>query len=136
MTVSPQFSFGHLVLFAVVVPVASAVILVFARDAVRRSFEVLRRGATAFDAFDAEFIDRPAVNGTTRLARLISKIAILCDAWLVEGLVNFGASMVWALSIPVRRIQNGLVQSYVLCMVIGLIGLLGYGLYLAHHAIH
>ena len=135
MTVSPQFSFGHLVLFAVVVLVASAVILVFARDAVRRSFEVLRRGATAFDAFDAEFIDRPAVNGTTRLARLISKIAILCDAWLVEGLVNFGASMAWAWSIPVRRIQNGLVQSYVLCMVIGLIGLLGYGLYLAHHLV-
>ena len=135
MTVSPQFSFGHLVLFAVVVLIASAVILLFARDAVRRSFEVLRRGAAAFDAFDAEFIDRPAVNGTTRLARLISKIASLCDAWLVEGLVNFGASMAWAWSIPVRRIQNGLVQSYVLCMVIGLIGLLGYGWYLAHHAI-
>ena len=135
MTASPQVSFGHLVLWAVAVLAASAIIFVFARDAVRRSFEVLRRGAAAFDAFDAEFIDRPAVNGTTRLARLISKIAILCDAWLVEGLVNFGASMAWALSIPVRRIQNGLVQSYVLCMVIGLIGLLGYGLYLAHHLV-
>jgi NADH:ubiquinone oxidoreductase subunit 5 (subunit L)/multisubunit Na+/H+ antiporter MnhA subunit len=135
MTASPQVSFGHLVLWAVAVLAASAIIFVFARDAVRRSFEVLRRGATAFDAFDAEFIDRTAVNGTARLARLISKIAVLCDAWLVEGLVNSGASMAWALSIPVRRIQNGLVQSYVLCMVIGLIGLLGYGWYLAHHAI-
>src|ERR1700722_8775815 len=135
MTASPQFSFGHLVLFAVVVLIASAVILLFARDAVRRSFEVLRRGAAAFDAFDAEFIDRRATSGATRLARLISKIAILCDAWLIEGLVNFEASMVWALSIPVRRIQNGLMQSYMLCIAIGLIGLLGYGLYLAHHAI-
>ena len=135
MTASPQFSFGHLVLFAVVVLVASAVILLFARDAVRRSFEVLRRGAAAFDAFDAEFIDRRATSGATRLARLISKIAILCDAWLIDGLVNFGASTVWVLSIPIRRIQNGLVQSYVLCMAIGLIGLLGYGLYLAHHAV-
>jgi hypothetical protein len=135
MSASPQFSFGHLVLFAVVVLVASAVISVLARDSVRHGFEILRRGAAAFEAFDAEFIDGPVVSGTARLARLMSKIAVWCDAWLIEGLVNVGASVVWALSIPVRRIQNGLVQSYMLCIAIGLIGLLGYGLYLAHHAI-
>jgi hypothetical protein len=135
MSASPQFSFGHLVLWAVAVWAASAIIFAVARDAVGRGFEILRRGAAAFEAFDAEFIDRPTASGTARLARLISKIAILCDAWLVEGLVNFGASMVWALSIPVRRIQSGLAQSYMLCIAIGVIGLLGYGLYLAHHAV-
>ena len=135
MTASPQFSFGHLLSWAVTVLVAAAVIFVFARDAVRRGFDVLCRGTAAFEAFDAEFIDRLTASGVARLARLISKIAILCDAWLIEGLVNLGTSMVWALSIPVRRIQNGLVQSYMLCIAIGLIGLLGYGLYLAHHAI-
>ena len=135
MTVSPQFSLGHLLLWAVVVLVAAAVIFVLARDAVRRSFEMLRRTAAAFESFEAEFIDGPTATGTARLARLISKAAALCDAWLIEGLVNCGASLIWALSIPVRRIQNGLVQSYMLCIVIGVIGLLGYGLYLAHHAV-
>lgn len=135
MTASPQFSFGHLVLWAVAALVAAAIVFAFARDVVGRGFDVLRRGADAFEAFDAEFIDRPTASGTARLVRLVSKIAILCDARLVEGLVDFGASMVWALSIPVRRIQNGLVQSYMLCVAIGLIGLLGYSLYLAHHAV-
>lgn len=136
MTASPQLSFGHLVLWAVAALVAAAVILVFARGAVARGFDVLQRGAAAFEAFDAEFIDRPAASGTARLARLISRIATLCDTWLVEGLITFGASMIWALSIPVRRIQNGLVQSYLLCIAVGVVGLLGYGLYLAHHAVH
>lgn len=135
MTASPPFSFGYLVLFVVAMLVAAAVILVLARDAVGRTFEMLRSGAVAFEAFDAEFIDRPMTNGAARLARLISRIAILCDTWLIEGPVNFGASMVWALSIPVRRIQNGSVRSYMLCIAVGLIGLLGYGLYLAHHVV-
>ena len=135
MTASPQFSFGHLLLWAVAVLVAAAIIFVLARAAVRRSFEILRRTAAAFEAFDAEFVDRSTATGTARLAGLISKIATLCDAWLIEGLMNFGASLVWALSIPMRRIQNGLVQSYMLCIAIGVIGLLGYGLYLAHHAV-
>ena len=33
-------------------------------------------------------------------------------------------------------VQEGLVQSYMLLIVIGLIGFLGYYLYLAHHAMH
>ena len=136
MTALPQLSFGHLVLSAGAALVAAAVILVFARGAVARGFDVLHRGAAAFEAFDEEFIDRPAASGTARFARLISRIATLCDRWLVEGLITFGASMIWALSIPVRRIQNGLVQSYLLCIAVGVVGLLGYGLYLAHHAVH
>jgi len=35
----------------------------------------------------------------------------------------------------VRLIQDGLVQSYMLLIVVGLIGFLGYYLYLGHHAI-
>jgi hypothetical protein len=35
----------------------------------------------------------------------------------------------------VRMIQNGLVQSYMLFVVVGLIGVLGYCLYLGYHAV-
>jgi hypothetical protein len=50
--------------------------------------------------------------------------------------VKVGARLVWVLSFPVRMMQAGLVQSYMLFIVIGLIGFLGYYLYLAHHAMH
>ena len=49
---------------------------------------------------------------------------------------NEHALIVWVLSFPVRLIQDGLVQSYMLFIVIGLIGFLGYYFYLAHHAMH
>jgi hypothetical protein len=49
--------------------------------------------------------------------------------------VKFAAGVIGALSFPVRMIQNGSVQSYMLSIVFGLIAILGYALYLAHHAI-
>jgi hypothetical protein len=54
----------------------------------------------------------------------------------VDGSVKLGARIVWLFSFPVRLIQDGLVQSYMLFIVIGLIGFLGYYFYLAHHAVH
>jgi hypothetical protein len=49
--------------------------------------------------------------------------------------VKFAAGVIGALSFPVRMIQNGSVQSYMLSIVFGLIAILGYAQYLAHHAI-
>jgi NADH-quinone oxidoreductase subunit L len=90
----------------------------------------------ALGAFDANVIDGLAVNGAGWLTRAISRISMWWDTWIVDGSVKLGARLVWVLSFPVRMIQAGLVQSYMLFVVIGLIGFLGYYLYLAHHAMH
>ena len=90
----------------------------------------------ALGAFDANVIDGLGVNGAGWLTRAISRISIWWDTWIVDGSVKLGARLVWVLSFPVRMIQAGLVQSYMLFIVIGLIGFLGYYLYLARHAMH
>jgi hypothetical protein len=135
MTAPDQFSWGHLWLLALTVLVAAAVIFLFARSLVRRSFQMCCRWGVALDSFDARVIDGFGVGGITLLARAISKLAIWCDAWLVEVPVNVGGRIIWAFSIPIRMIQSGFIQSYMLGMVVGLIGILGYGLYLARHAV-
>ena len=90
----------------------------------------------ALGAFDANVIDGLGVNGAGWLTRAISRISMWWDTWIVDGSVKVGARLVWVLSFPVRMMQAGLVQSYMLFIVIGLIGFLGYYLYLAHHAMH
>jgi NADH-quinone oxidoreductase subunit L len=90
----------------------------------------------ALGAFDRRVIDGVGVNGAGWLARAISKLSMWWDTWIVDGSVRLGARIVWIFSYPVRLIQDGLVQSYMLLIVIGLIGFFGYYLYMAHHAIH
>ena len=77
-------------------------------------------------AFDRTVIDGAGVNGAGWLTRFISKVSRWWDTWIVDGSVRLGARIVWLLSIPVRMIQDGLVQSYMLLIVIGLIGFLAY----------
>jgi|SRR5271170_2119592 len=105
------------------------------RDAVRRSFDALGRIGASLTAFDIDVIDRLVFDGTGRALRSISRIASHSDAWIVGGAMNIIAGTIWAVSIPVRMIQSGSLRSYALLMVIGLIGFLGYYLYLAHHSI-
>jgi NADH-quinone oxidoreductase subunit L len=90
----------------------------------------------ALAAFDTNIIDGLGVNGAGWLARFISRISIWWDTWIVDGSVRLGARIVWLLSYPVRLIQDGLVQSYLLLIVIGLIGVLAYYFHLAHSAVH
>lgn len=135
MTAPDQFSLGHLGLFTLAVLIAVAVVFLFARSLVRRTFKMVCRWSAALESFDAKVIDRSGVNGTVFLAGAIRKFVIWCDTWLVEGPLNVGGRIIWAFSIPVRMIQNGFIQSYMLRMVVGLIGILGYGLYLARHAV-
>ena len=89
----------------------------------------------ALGAFDRNVIDGVGVNGAGWLTRAISKLSMWWDTWIVDGSVRLGARIVWIFSYPVRLIQDGLVQSYMLLIVIGLIGFLGYYFYMAHHAI-
>jgi hypothetical protein len=105
----------------------------------RRLARSIARGigwcSVALDSFDTAVIDGIVVNGVGRLARLLSRISALSEAWVLDGPVNVGARVIWALSFPVRMFQTGLLQSYLLLAVLGLIGFLGYSLYVAHHAI-
>ncbi len=86
-------------------------------------------------AFDWNMIDGLGVRGTARLARVVSRVSIWWDQWIVDGTVNFGATMVQVLGHIARYVQTGLVQSYMLFIVAGLIGFLGYYFYLAAHTI-
>jgi len=89
----------------------------------------------ALGSFDRTVIDGAGVNGAGWLTRFISKVSIWWDTWIVDGSVRLGAGFVWLLNLPARMIQTGLVQSYMLLIVIGLIGFLAYFYHLAHAAV-
>ena len=91
---------------------------------------------TGFGLFDSHVIDGLGVDGSAWLARFASQVSIWWDTWIVDGSVRLGARIVWLFSFPVRMIQDGLVQSYMLLIVLGLIGVLAYYFYLAHSVVH
>jgi len=80
--------------------------------------------------FDARVIDGLGVDGTGWLTRFTSRLSIWWDTWIVDGLVNLAARMVWLFSILVRMVQTGLVSSYALLIVFGVLVVLGYYGYL------
>jgi NADH-quinone oxidoreductase subunit L len=82
--------------------------------------------------FDAKIIDGLGVNGAGWLTRTISLISMWWDTWIVDGSVRLGAFLVELASFPIRLIQDGEMQEYMLIIVIGLIGFLGYTVYLLH----
>ena len=73
-----------------------------------------------------------AGNGAGWLTRTISLISMWWDTWIVDGSVRLGAFLVELASFPIRLIQDGEMQEYMLIIVIGLIGFLGYTVYLLH----
>jgi hypothetical protein len=105
------------------------------RTQARRAFDLLCRWSVALDSFDAKFVDGFGVGGVAGLARAVSKISIWSEAWLVDSPTKVVPEIVWALSFPVRMIQSGSLQNYVLFIVVGLIGCLGYYLHFAHHVV-
>jgi NADH-quinone oxidoreductase subunit L len=80
----------------------------------------------ALGAFDRGVIDGLGVDGTGWMTRLSSRISIWWDSWIVDGLVNLMARIVWMFSIPVRMLQGGRVGGYALLMVVGVLVFLGY----------
>ena len=86
--------------------------------------------STALGLFDANVIDGVGVDGAGWLARLLSRISIWWDKWVVDGLVNFLGWLPKFLSMPVRMFQTGVFSTYAVFILIGLAVLLGY---YSHH---
>jgi NADH-quinone oxidoreductase subunit L len=86
-------------------------------------------GGTALSRFDAAVVDG-GVNGAGWMTRFTSTASIWWDTWIIDGSVRLGSFLVKLSSYPVRIIQTGLVQSYALFIVIGV--LLFFGYYLWH----
>jgi NADH-quinone oxidoreductase subunit L len=82
--------------------------------------------STAFALFDARVIDGLGVDGSASLIRVLSRISMWWDKWVVDGLVNFVGKFTQLLSHPVRMFQTGLFSSYAMWILIGLAILLGY----------
>jgi NADH-quinone oxidoreductase subunit L len=81
---------------------------------------------TTLAAFDSNVIDGLGVDGAGWLTRFTSRVSIWWDTWIVDGLVNLTARVVWLFSYPVRMAQTGLVSSYSLLIVVGVLLFLGY----------
>jgi len=80
-------------------------------------------------AFDLAVIDG-GVNGLGWSTRLSAEVSRLWDLWVIDGLVNVLGFTVKVLSLPVRFAQTGLVQTYALLIVLGVLIFMGY--YLIH----
>src|SRR5579864_9032930 len=90
----------------------------------------------ALGSFDRGVIDGAGVNGVGLFTRVISRISMWWDKWIVDGLVNLSARFVGVLSYPTRILQTGKVSGYALMIVLGLIALLGYYLHLVRLPVH
>jgi NADH-quinone oxidoreductase subunit L len=89
--------------------------------------------ATSLGVFDRSVVDGLGVDGSAWLTRFTSRVSMWWDKWIVDGLVNLAGNTVRLLSYPVRLLQTGLVQSYALFIVLGVLALLGSYLYALLH---
>jgi NADH-quinone oxidoreductase subunit L len=85
--------------------------------------------ALTLGAFDLTFINGLGVDGSGWLTRVTSSISGVWDSWIVDGLVNLAARIVWVFSWPVRMLQTGRVARYALWMLVGVLLFLGYYLW-------
>jgi hypothetical protein len=135
MSSPPNVSFAYFGFLVLLLLAVAAVVGFFAREALFRAASTISRFSAALGAFDIAAVDHIMVGGAARLLRVISRFAASLDAWVVAGVVQIVAGTIWAISIPVRMIQTGSLRGYMFAMTIGLIGFLGYYLYLARHSI-
>jgi NADH-quinone oxidoreductase subunit L len=91
---------------------------------------------TTLGAFDVNIIDGLGVNGAGWLTRTTSSISMVWDKWIIDGLVNLAARIVWILSYPVRMVQSGRVSNYALLIVLGVLVFLGYYLRVTGVTLH
>jgi len=92
--------------------------------------------ATTLGAFDRGIIDGLGVNGAGWLTRAGSSVSMLWDKWIIDGLVNLAARIVWVISYPVRMLQSGRVSNYALLIVIGVLLFVGYYMRAAGVTLH
>jgi len=86
--------------------------------------------ATTLGAFDRGVINGLGVDGVGWLTRTISTISSWFDKWIIDGILNLVARIVYVLSYPVRMLQSGRVGSYALLIVLGVLVFLGYYLHM------
>jgi len=91
---------------------------------------------TTLGAFDQGVINGLGVDGVGWLTRVASSISMVWDKWVIDGLVNLVARVVWMLSYPVRMVQSGRVSNYALLIVIGVLLFMGYYLRIAGVTFH
>jgi NADH-quinone oxidoreductase subunit L len=87
--------------------------------------------ALTLGSFDVNFINGLGVDGSGWLTRLTSSISGIWDSWIVDGLVNLSARIVWLFSWPARMLQTGRVARYALFMLAGVLIFLGYYLHIS-----
>ena len=85
--------------------------------------------ALTLGSFDVGIINGLGVDGAGWVMRVSSRISMVWDKWIVDGLVNLAARIVWVLSYPVRMLQTGRVSRYALWMLVGVLLFLGYYLH-------
>jgi NADH-quinone oxidoreductase subunit L len=91
---------------------------------------------TTLGAFDRGVIDGLGVNGAGWVTRAGSSVSMVWDKWIIDGLVNLAARIVWIFSYPVRMIQSGRVSNYALLIVLGVLVFLGYYLRVTGVTLH
>jgi NADH-quinone oxidoreductase subunit L len=91
--------------------------------------------ALTLGSFDLTFINGLGVDGSGWATRVISRISMFWDSWVVDGLVNLAARIVWIFSWPVRMLQTGRVARYALFMLIGVLIFLGYYLHISGYTL-
>jgi NADH-quinone oxidoreductase subunit L len=87
--------------------------------------------ALMLGSFDVNFINGLGVDGAGWVTRISSSISGIWDSWIVDGLVNLAARIVWFFSWPVRMLQTGRVARYALFMLLGVMVFLGYYLWMS-----
>jgi len=135
MTAPLSVSFARSGFYVLLLLAAAGLAHVFARKSFLRAASAISGFSAALAAFDIDLLDRVVVGGAARVLRMISRLAASLDAWVVGAMLQIVAGTIWAVSIPVRMIQSGSLRSYMFATVMGLIGFLGYYLYLARHSI-
>jgi len=95
----------------------------YRRDPLRPAPRLLERTYYVNEIYDA-LVVRPIVRGATVV------LWRLCDVALIDGAVNGVASLVAAAAAVLRRLQTGLVRSYVVMILIGALIVLGYFVFL------
>jgi NADH-quinone oxidoreductase subunit L len=89
---------------------------------------LVKGGGTALSRFDAKVVDG-GVNGSAWLTRLSSRVLIWWDTWVIDGAVRAASFAVKVMSYPVRLLQTGMVQSYALFILFGVLIFFSYYLF-------
>ena len=96
-----------------------------AGTAASRSILPRSGGGTALSSFDTKVVDG-GVNGAGWLTRSTSTLTIWWDTWIVDGTVRLTAFLVKFASYPMRMLETGMVQTYALFTVAGVLVIFGY----------